>query len=1299
MPTPRPAVLALGLSVAALPFAPVAPAAAVIWDASGDSTWSQPDATSWSGDTYTSGDSVVFADTGVDTITLAAGTLTPQHITFNHTTGTYFLGTGGGAMAATGNLVVNGAGSVQVGNLTNSPSGLGGLLAWTGSTEVSGGGTLALTRPGTLGGAGQTVTLNNGALLVGADNSSTYTTSNPFSLGAGGGTLVAQYSGNQTQFVFSGDFSGAGDLALRLSGGGGNLANSGVVLSGSNGGLLGPVEIRSHSVNLSVPSPATSRPTGAVYFANSGALFSGAPQVNVRDGGVLGVEFAVSDAQLANAVAGPRGGLAARGASGSLTGLSNPLGHVGPGGVLVLDNFNAITDRLANAGALPLQNQQILVIGRNASNAAVNEQAGALSLAGGNHLFLNRRNSTNSGVVLTAASLATPIAGQSLLVETGTSVGEFGTGASNSSLVITGSKPAAVNGMITPAVQHFTGGNNAGHFVTYDAVETDKLIIAPYFSGFDSGSSTEIANVTTSPTLAADEAVHAVRVTTGSLTLSPGVTLSVGSGGIITSSTSINGAGGIIDFGATHGVIGAYNAAAQAHYAPRISGSAGLTVMGSTQTANFNNTSNDFTGGIFLNGGAARFVSSGGNHASNLNDVTVNAFGRLVAGGGAGGTDSIGGLSGIGAVSSWVSSSGSSAGTLNLAAPSGSYTFDGLMLNGAGSPRLFHLLKTGGATQTLTGSSTYTGSTTLNGGVLAVPTLANGGLPSPLGASSALAANLTLGGGTLRFTGLSGSTDRSFTLTSATTSGLDVANAAGQLTLNGGSALTSGNLNKLGDGTLILNGTNQHTGFTGISAGTLRLLSGGALANTAVVDFNAAANTPTLDLAGVSRDLGQLTNSGVGGNARINNSAGSALTLTVGPVFAAASVFDGQIHQSGGGAVEVRVGSFALAPASSLNLGGTGGNTFTGKVQVQPNATLIVSSGQESSLGLGSGADALHLNGGTLRVQDNDLTLNDPGRGIWVDIGNIGLGFSGGTFSVAPGRVLTLGNDLQASGIAVRKADAGTLNLTATSQIGTLLVLGGVADISAGTLRVNALTVAGGANLNWGNGRLELLNKSGADGAVDYSSPGGPEVRVGRTLAVTGDLASDPGAVLELHGSPTFYANLGIRFNQLSVSGMLNLSAANDTLEVDIESNLLRANTGTEYGSIPLVTAAQIVGTFDTFGTVTSGATFNPYLGVFTSAAALPDDTWHLEYADTNADLQADTLFFHYKLTAGDAVPEPSTAALLGAGVLALRRLHGTHPRWLERLLARHDRPARRRRRRPPCGYVLVRPASRARRF
>ncbi|MBT2299858.1 autotransporter-associated beta strand repeat-containing protein, partial [Variovorax paradoxus] len=158
--------------------------------------------------------------------------------------------------------------------------------------------------------------------------------------------------------------------------------------------------------------------------------------------------------------------------------------------------------------------------------------------------------------------------------------------------------------------------------------------------------------------------------------------------------------------------------------------------------------------------------------------------------------------------------------TLVVGINGGSGTFDGTIRQTAptgfvttGSP-IVALTKTGAGTQILTGISSYSGGTSLNGGTLSVAQDGN------MGASAGV---LRFNGGTLRSTA-GFSTARSTTLNAL---GGTIETQIGTLTHTGAIGGV-GALAKTGAGNLTLTGANTFTGGTTIAAGTLQLGNGGS---------------------------------------------------------------------------------------------------------------------------------------------------------------------------------------------------------------------------------------------------------------------------------------------------------------------------------------------------------------------------------------------------------------------------------------------------------------------------------------
>jgi outer membrane autotransporter protein len=229
-------------------------------------------------------------------------------------------------------------------------------------------------------------------------------------------------------------------------------------------------------------------------------------------------------------------------------------------------------------------------------------------------------------------------------------------------------------------------------------------------------------------------------------------------------------------------------------------------------------------------------------------------------------------------------------------------------ISGAGA-----LVQQGTGTTTLTGTNSYTGTTTIGAGSLQV---GNGGASGSLG-SGAIVNNSLL------------SVNRSDALTMAQ-------NISG-----------SGSLQQIGAGTTTLTGTNSYTGGTVVASGTLQAGSADALPQNTAYYLNQGA---TLDLNSHALQTSLLMGSG-------NVQLGSA-ALTVNNNAGQSDSFGGQIAGAGG-LIKQGDGTLRLSGASSYT-GGT--RVLAGRLDVGDNTAL--------------GTGTLDLaDGTTLGFVANNLTL------------------------------------------------------------------------------------------------------------------------------------------------------------------------------------------------------------------------------------------------------------------------------------------------------------------------------------
>ena len=361
-------------------------------------------------------------------------------------------------------------------------------------------------------------------------------------------------------------------------------------------------------------------------------------------------------------------------------------------------------------------------------------------------------------------------------------------------------------------------------------------------------------------------------------------------------------------------------------------------------------------------------------------------------------------------------------------------------------------------------ASTYTGNTTINAGVLAVRSLADGGVASSIGAASAAAGNLVLNGGTLQYLGEGSRTDRLFTLGPSSTSALDASgtgpveftstgalafsgtNTAQAMTLTGtytgdngialqiadnGTGQTS--LNKDGTGTWILhNAASSYTGPTTILGGVLGVekLADGGQASSIGQSSNAASNL-------VIGNGATLRYTGAG------DSTDRLFTLSTG-----ASV----IESSGTGAVvfsNTGAAAYAGSGNRTLALGGTntGLNVMGGTVIDGPGGVTTVAkndAGTWALTGENTYTGSTLVNGGILQIGAGGTSGSIASQQVIV---------SAGTLAFDRTDSMTLSGVVSGAGSVVQKGTGTTVLAEANTYTGGTL-------ISAGTLQLGD----GGAN-------------------------------------------------------------------------------------------------------------------------------------------------------------------------------------------------------------------------------------------
>jgi fibronectin-binding autotransporter adhesin len=397
-----------------------------------------------------------------------------------------------------------------------------------------------------------------------------------------------------------------------------------------------------------------------------------------------------------------------------------------------------------------------------------------------------------------------------------------------------------------------------------------------------------------------------------------------------------------------------------------------------------------------------------------------------------------------------------------------------LSLSGAFSG-VGNLTKTGAGTLTLSGNNSFSGVLTVAEGKLTINTINNASANGTLGNSShAVVLGSSGQTGFLHYTGGKIGSTKRFTAAAGGTAGIEVSNAATVLTL-AGVIDGSGDVQKGGAGTLLLDAVNTFTGALNVHEGTVEVevinnnSQNGTLGNsTHAVGLGKTntSNTATLLYAGPtsgSTTKGFALNSLTNGAGVINVSSNTVALAVSGAVTGA-----GRLEKAGAG---------TLVLSASNNY--TGGTTLTAGV-LQLDSIHAAGTGKITQT---SGSSTLQIDTtGTIANQMSIYNIRTMQNVTLTGAKTL----NNTTYTVDPNVTTTEAGNLDGTG-GVTKQGTGTLILTGNNTYtGAVAVNAGVLNLNSGTGGAAAsavsVSVASGATL-----LISHSNQVNNDAAVSLS--------------------------------------------------------------------------------------------------------------------------------------------------------------------------------------------------------------------
>jgi len=613
------------------------------------------------------------------------------------------------------------------------------------------------------------------------------------------------------------------------------------------------------------------------------------------------------------------------------------------------------------------------------------------------------------------------------------------------------------------------------------------------------------------------------------------------------------------------------------------------------------------TGALNLNnGGVVQTLAANGAHTDTISaPIQISGTSGATAAFTANATSVTSVLS-IGAVSG-SSASGSTTLTLN-GTNTGGNVVTGVISDGLGGGNLA-LTKAAAGTWVLSGANTYTGLTSVNGGILKFSKTASlyngvsggwtagnivvaaggtvafnvGGIGEfATGDVTTLLTNLTAG---ISGNGLQAGSAIGFDTTNASGGTFTVADLIADSTGTGAGSL---GVSKLGTNTLVLSNTNTYTGVTTVNGGSLSVatIGNGGVAGNLGQATNAAAN---LVISG-----GTLLYTGATDSSDRNFTLATGTTSTI-------SVATGATNLTLAGGSAATTGILTKAGAGTLTLTGsnlnTGGTNINGGTLVigTTNPLLTTAAVTMNSAGSGTGA-ALDLSNFS-QTTSNLIVRNTATSSANAD-----------TITIGSGKALTVNGS-----VTLGNATASTTTFTTISGNGALNVttggfqVGGATATSSGnstTLDMSGLATFSAA-LASGTFRI-------GDSNVGSSTPTGNEtstVFLAKTSSITAGTLSLGG---ETAGAFTQTLKLGTVANTINATtvqmGAVASSGARGSAEISFQTSagslVLRGNAGgsSRVTTFNVINSANVTGTSFTGLVDLSGHSSDLMIGTLTIA-------------------------------------------------------------------------------------------------